>query len=176
MGGLELRADCARCEGLCCVGLAFDQGAAFAFDKPADTPCRYLSDDSCCGVHAALVERGFSGCARYDCFGAGQRVCTELFPGRSWRESPELARRMFEAFRVLQQAHELSLLLCTASRLELSPSQSARREELELELERAGARASDVERLVAEVRAFFQELRALLPDRALARRRLVLAP
>ncbi|HEY6597232.1 MAG TPA: pentapeptide repeat-containing protein, partial [Asanoa sp.] len=35
----ELRADCTRCVGLCCVAPAFSASADFAIDKPAGRPC-----------------------------------------------------------------------------------------------------------------------------------------
>ena len=71
----ELRADCARCAGLCCVVPAFTVSADFAIDKPSGVACPNLAtDDFGCSIHAELRERGFPGCTVYDCFGAGQRV------------------------------------------------------------------------------------------------------
>jgi hypothetical protein len=70
----RLRADCARCAGLCCVVPALSRSRDFAIDKPAGVPCPHLQDDHRCGIHADLRERGFPGCTAYDCFGAGQRV------------------------------------------------------------------------------------------------------
>ena len=35
----RLRADCARCAGLCCVAPAFAASADFAIDKPAGHAC-----------------------------------------------------------------------------------------------------------------------------------------
>lgn len=115
-----LRADCARCDGLCCVGLAFDRSAWFSFDKPANLPCRYLSPESRCLVHGSLVERGLAGCALYDCHGAGQRV-TEMFSNEPWRQSPEAARAVLDAFWIVRQIHELLLLIREAGRLDLRP-------------------------------------------------------
>ena len=40
-----LRADCSRCEALCCVAPAFAASADFAIDKPAGVPCPRLRDD-----------------------------------------------------------------------------------------------------------------------------------
>lgn len=68
----ELRADCSRCVGLCCVVPAFARSADFAFDKPAGRPCPNLATDHRCGIHASLRERGMPGCVVFDCFGAGQ--------------------------------------------------------------------------------------------------------
>lgn len=115
------RADCSRCVGLCCVGLAFDRSPSFAFDKAAGTPCRHLTSEDRCRRHACLEAEGLGGCARYDCGGAGQQVSTDLFPGRSWREGPQIAREMLEAFRALREVVELRALLGAARRLPLGP-------------------------------------------------------
>jgi hypothetical protein len=124
MGEPALRADCTRCNGLCCVYLAFDRSELFAFDKAAGTPCRHLSDDCRCAIHADLARRGFAGCSRYDCLGAGQRVVQELFGGRSWREGAAVAAAMFSAFRTMRTVHELLLLLRQAGALRLTSDQA----------------------------------------------------
>ncbi|MBY3552484.1 pentapeptide repeat-containing protein [Modestobacter lapidis] len=103
----ELRADCARCVGLCCVAPTFVASADFAIDKPAGRPCRHLQGDSRCGVHAELRKRGFPGCTVFDCFGAGQHLTQGTFGGRDWREAPETATAMFAGFAVMRQLHEL---------------------------------------------------------------------
>jgi Pentapeptide repeats (8 copies) len=102
---VELRADCARCVGLCCVAPAFARSADFAFDKTAGTPCAHLAEDFRCAIHADLRDRGFAGCTVFDCLGAGQRV-TAAFAGRDWR-TPEVATPMFAAFGSARQIHEL---------------------------------------------------------------------
>jgi hypothetical protein len=108
--GRALRADCARCLALCCVAPAFQRSADFAIDKPPGVACPNLRDDDRCGIHADLRERGFAGCAAYDCFGAGQRV------------SAGAARdaELFARFAVVRQLHELLWYLDEA--LELEPS------------------------------------------------------
>ncbi|MEU2349591.1 pentapeptide repeat-containing protein [Modestobacter sp. NPDC049651] len=103
----RLRADCARCAGLCCVGPAFAASADFAIDKPAGTPCVHLRTDDRCGIHDRLPERGFPGCTVFDCFGAGQQVVQATSGGRGWRESPELAAGMFAVLPVMRQLHEV---------------------------------------------------------------------
>jgi len=117
--GLELlRADCSRCVGLCCAGPAFAASADFAIDKPAGQPCPNLRPDFRCGIHDRLRERGFPGCTAYDCFGAGQRV-TATFAGKDWRD-PNVAPRMFAAYGVARDLHELLWYLTEAA--ELNPS------------------------------------------------------
>ena len=114
----DLRADCARCFGLCCVALPFAASADFAIDKQAGEPCPNLRQDHRCGIHARLRDKGFSGCTVYDCFGAGQKVSQITFGGQDWRAgSAEQARRMFDVFPVVRQLHELLWYLSEALRL-----------------------------------------------------------
>ena len=120
MPDLDLAADCARCAGLCCVVPAFTRSADFAISKPAGQPCPNLGPDSRCAIHAGLRDRGFAGCAAYDCFGAGQQTVQVTFGGRDWRSSPGLAAQMFAAFGVMRQLNELRWHLVQASEL-LSP-------------------------------------------------------
>ncbi|HYJ75697.1 MAG TPA: pentapeptide repeat-containing protein [Kineosporiaceae bacterium] len=110
----ELRADCSRCTGLCCVAPAFARSADFALDKPAGRACPNLRGDFRCGIHDRLPERGFRGCTVYDCFGAGQRLTQETFPGTDWRRTPEILG-VYETVRAL---HEL--LWYVAAALELA--------------------------------------------------------
>ncbi|MGW8873370.1 pentapeptide repeat-containing protein [Streptomyces mirabilis] len=118
---LELRADCGRCFGLCCVALPFTRSADFAIDKDAGTPCQNLRTDSRCGIHTQLREKGFNGCTVYDCFGAGQQVSQVTFAGQDWRTGPrERARQMFDVFPVVRQLHELLWYLNEA--LTLAPA------------------------------------------------------
>lgn len=102
---MRLRADCARCYGICCVAPGFAASADFAITKPAETPCPNLRGDSWCAVHDTLRERGFPGCTVYDCFGAGQVVAARA--GGDWRGDTDRARRMFAAYPVLRDLHEL---------------------------------------------------------------------
>jgi uncharacterized protein YjbI with pentapeptide repeats len=103
----SLRADCARCAGLCCVAPAFSASADFAIDKAAGQACPNLRPDFRCGIHARLRQRGFPGCAAYDCFGAGQKVTQVTFGGQDWRRAPGIAAQMFRVFTVMRQLHEL---------------------------------------------------------------------
>jgi hypothetical protein len=113
---IELRPDCTKCCGLCCVGPAFDADQGFGFDKPAHTACRHLKRDYRCAIHPQLALRGFPSCAAFDCHGAGQWVTQQLFGGRSWQSSPELAASMFACFRRYRVLHELMVLLDLAVR------------------------------------------------------------
>jgi hypothetical protein len=113
----DLRADCTRCFGLCCVVPAFAASADFAIDKPAGQACPNLGADSRCGIHDRLRERGFAGCTVYDCFGAGQQVSQVTFGGRDWRHDPDGARRMFAVFPIVRQLHELLWYLTEARAL-----------------------------------------------------------
>jgi uncharacterized protein YjbI with pentapeptide repeats len=110
----SLRPDCERCFGLCCVAPAFAASADFAIDKDAGQPCPHLRPDFRCGIHAHLRQRGFPGCAVYDCFGAGQKVAQVTFRGRDWRQGPRTAPRMFGVFAVVRQLHELLWYLTEA--------------------------------------------------------------
>ena len=161
---MELRADCARCAGLCCVSLPFDRSEWFAFDKPAEVPCPHLLGTNRCGIHGSRRRQGFAGCAEYECYGAGQSV-TALFQNASWREHGELASAMFSAFRTLRHVHELCLLLEEAGRLELTPERAERRAQLLTRLEplegwtAQGAASFDASQCHADVHAFLGSLR-----------------
>lgn len=115
---LGLRAACGDCFALCCVALHFGRSAEFSFDKPAGEPCPNLGDDHRCGIHADLRGHGCSGCAVFDCFGAGQKVSQHTFGGVDWRRGtdsdPARARRMFAVFPIMRQLHELLWYLAEA--------------------------------------------------------------
>ncbi|MFJ6567809.1 pentapeptide repeat-containing protein [Streptomyces sp. NPDC091292] len=113
-GSDPLRADCARCFGLCCVALPFAASSDFAVDKPAGKPCAHLASDFGCGIHTDLREKGFTGCTVFDCFGAGQKVAQVTFGGRDWRENPGASRQMFDVFPVMRGLHELLRYLTEA--------------------------------------------------------------
>lgn len=122
----SLRADCSQCAGLCCVAPAFARSADFAINKPAGRACPNLAADFGCTIHRELRERGFPGCAVFDCFGAGQQVVQVVFAGREWRTDPDLATSMFAVFNVMRQLKELLWYL--AESLEKLPSSLLRKE------------------------------------------------
>ncbi len=109
----DLRPDCERCCGLCCVAPAFLVSADFAIKKAEGQPCPNLQPDFRCAIHPRLRVLGFPGCVAYDCFGAGQ-VTQEVFAGSDWQANPEIASRMFAVFFVVRQLHELLWYLTEA--------------------------------------------------------------
>ncbi len=130
----SLSADCAQCAALCCAYYPFDKSDQFAADKPAGEPCVHLSGTGRCKIHGSLKERGYPGCAAYDCLGAGQHVVQGLFGGRSWQQEPALKAPMFEAFRAMRLVHDLLSMLNTAEILPLEPSQRHELSELKRDL------------------------------------------
>ncbi|MGW7791352.1 pentapeptide repeat-containing protein [Streptomyces tricolor] len=158
----DLRGDCARCFGLCCVALPFARSADFATDKPAGKPCANLRPDHRCGIHADLRQKGFTGCTVYDCFGAGQKVSQVTFGGQDWRGKPrEHARRMFDAFPVVRQLHEMLWYLTEALGL---PAARPVHPELREALERTErlTRQTPEELAALDVAAHRQEVGVLL--------------
>jgi hypothetical protein len=168
MNADDLRADCARCAALCCVAPAFDRSAEFAYDKPADTPCRHLAGDDRCAIHAGREGAGFSGCVLFDCYGAGQRIVQELYGGRSWRDDPDLLAEMSRCFFALRRVHELLMLLGEAAKLDLSAPVRETLEEHRRRLDPdagwspAALLSLDLDRMNLEARAFLGSLRPYL--------------
>jgi hypothetical protein len=158
---LDLRADCERCFGLCCVAPAFSASADFAIDKAAGQPCPNLSADFRCGIHQRLRQRGFPGCAVFDCFGAGQKVSQITFAGQGWRRAPGTAKQMFEVFTIMRQLHELLWYLAEA--LTLRPARSLHGE-LRLALDQTDRLTRDDPAALVEldVEAHRQHVNALL--------------
>ena len=161
---VALRPDCTSCCGLCCVAPAFDADQGFGYDKPAYTPCRHLQPDCQCAIHSQLAAIGFPGCAQFDCHGAGQRVTQQVFGGRSWQESPELAQRMFGTYSRLLPLHELmSFVDWALPRVATDADRERLREQLQA-IDALGDRiaaAGDA----AAVRAIRAETLALLRER-----------
>ncbi len=102
---------------LCCVAPAFAASSEFAFDKFAGDPCANLANDNRCTIHETLPEAGFPGCVVYDCYGAGQRVTQERFPGVDWRRDIRAGEAMLDAFSALRPLHELLWHLAAALEL-----------------------------------------------------------
>ncbi len=164
-----LHADCGRCVGLCCVALAFAASDEFGFDKFAGDPCPNLAADNRCGIHTRLRDAGFPGCVVYDCFGAGQRVSSETFPGADWRVDEAVAAAMFAAFDLVRSLHELLWYVETALALPaarpLAGRLRAARDETDAMAGRAGTPGgpgrAEVEAYRADVAALLREASAL---------------
>lgn len=162
---INLEPDCANCAAYCCVALAFDKGNMFAYDKAAAEPCNNLSDTHRCVVHDQLEAKGFTGCIRYNCFGAGQRVFNEVFSNRSWRDYPNEAQEMFDAYRVMHNVHEFLAMLRQVRHLNLDAPQLMQVEAFEAELQPTLAwtqptlRAFQTSGTFDEIRHFFKSLR-----------------
>jgi hypothetical protein len=178
---LGLRADCARCVGLCCVAPAFAASADFAIDKPAGRPCPHLQDDSRCEIHTELRPRGFPGCVVYDCFGAGQKVTQVTFGGHDWREDPATAQRMFAVFPVVRDLHELLWYLAEAIAMVPATAPGGLRDDLTrafegVEQESRGAPSAllglDVGAVRADAAALLRRASALVRGDVPARRQL----
>jgi hypothetical protein len=93
------RADCSKCCGLCCVAPDLLAVQGFGVDKPAEKPCVHLNAHQRCSIHATRESHGYAACGGFDCFGAGQWITQRLFGGAKWTDSPDLASRMFAAYR-----------------------------------------------------------------------------
>jgi hypothetical protein len=143
----QLRADCSRCIGLCCVALPFAASADFAVDKPAGVPCLHLADDDRCRIHDRLRPAGYPGCTVYDCFGAGQRLTRGAGEERSWRGSPATAAGLFRSLPLLQGVHELLALLDETAGLTAGSGSARTVDELRDRAEALAAQIAD--RLVA---------------------------
>lgn len=103
----DLKIDCEKCFGICCVALYFSKTEGFPNDKVAGNPCINLQGNFGCKVHESLKDKGLKGCMTYDCFGAGQKVAQLTFKGEDWRKSKEKASKMFDIFLKMRQLHEM---------------------------------------------------------------------
>jgi hypothetical protein len=167
MKKIELRADCANCAALCCMALAFDRSALFAIDKPAGQACLHLDACGACAIHDARAARGFSGCVRFDCLGAAQRVTQAFFGGRNWMEDRSLVGPMSRAFGILLRAHAYLALLNQAATIHLAPPDRQTLIALRAALEDAGACAEDIDALRLRVDDFLSRLRPYVEGKAL---------
>jgi hypothetical protein len=140
---IELRADCARCAGLCCVALPFTRSAEFAIDKPAGIACPNLRQDHRCAIHDHLRDRGFPGCTAFDCFGAGQRVV------REFADNDRAA--MYAAFAAGRQVHEMLWHLGEAGAISTDDGLRRRARHLAADLEACDLRTVDVAARRSEV-------------------------
>ncbi len=160
-----LRADCSRCEALCCVAFAFDRSQGFPVDKPNGEPCAHLKCDQRCGIYEQRGDEGYGPCIGYDCFGAGQRVVQDLFSGQSWRDAAELLPDMVAAFVILARIHELRAMLIRAGTLPLTSEERERVTAFDAELDppegwsQLDLAAFDIEDADSRTRTFLASLR-----------------
>ncbi len=101
----DLRSDCSRCSGLCCVLLPFQTSGGFGADKTGGVPCHHLGAENRCGIHDRLRSTGWPGCEVFECFGAGQLVTEQTYNGATWREVDDLGEMaaVLSATRMLQE-------------------------------------------------------------------------
>lgn len=162
----DLRGDCSRCFALCCTAFGFTRSSDFAEDKPAGSPCRHLDASFACTIHETLPSRGFRGCTVFDCFGAGQVVSQRLFAGVSWRDRPDTRDRMFSAFAVVKELHEMMWHLLEAQERTYDPETADTARELVASLvsltrRRVGELESlDIGEIRARVRPVLMEVSA----------------
>lgn len=102
-----MKADCTKCFSLCCTALNIVASSDFSINKPAGTPCLNLQPNYSCQIHSQLRDKGFKGCTVFDCLGAGQVVSQVTFKGQSWRGNPEIGKKMFQVFPIMEQLHEM---------------------------------------------------------------------
>ncbi|WP_323036607.1 hypothetical protein [Pararhodobacter sp.] len=112
------------------MALAFDAGEDFAADKPACAACPKLDGAFSCTIHETLDAAGYSGCRKFSCLGAGQRVTHDVFAGQNWRDQPALMVPMAEALAALRRIHQDLELLVTARTLPLPAAAAAQCEAL----------------------------------------------
>ena len=110
----NLKNDCKKCFGFCCVALYFSASEGFPTNKEAGRPCANLKKDFSCAIHNTLIDKGLKGCTAYDCFGAGQKVAQVTYNGQDWRKVPESSQQMFEVFPIMRQLHEMLWYLTEA--------------------------------------------------------------
>ena len=107
----KFRADCGNCCGLCCVVPVQLAAQGFPVEKSAEVPCVHLTGNHRCSIHAKRHVHGYSACEQFDCFGAGQWITQHLFAGAHWSDSPEIAGRMFAAYRHWAPRFEAAALI-----------------------------------------------------------------
>jgi uncharacterized protein YjbI with pentapeptide repeats len=130
-------------------------------------PCPHLRADFRCGIHTSLRERGFPGCAVYDCFGAGQQVVQVTFGGLSWRDEPEVASQMSAVFPVMRQLHEWLWYVFEALALQATPAELEQRQPqatpAELEQRQPQATTTSLHGALDDARAELEQLTHLDP-------------
>ncbi|MBD7912221.1 MULTISPECIES: pentapeptide repeat-containing protein [Clostridium] len=114
----DLKADCKKCFGFCCVALYFSSTEGFPENKDAGYPCTNLEDDFKCSIHKKLTQNGLKGCTAYDCFGAGQKVAQVTYSKKDWRRNSDKSKEMFDVFLIMRQLYEMIWYLTEAFRIQ----------------------------------------------------------
>lgn len=107
----NLKIDCNRCSGLCCVALFCAKSDGFPENKESGIPCKYLNSNFQCDIHSKLIEMKMKGCIAYDCFGSGQKVTKDIFPTINWKTNKDKSKEIFETFLVVFQLHQMEWYL-----------------------------------------------------------------
>lgn len=126
----NLKIDCEKCFGLCCVALYFSKCEGFPVDKVAGEPCLNLQSDFRCKIHQELRQKGLKGCMAYDCFGAGQKVVQVTYKGARQGGTSKVSNQMYEVFLIMKQLHEMMWYLMLAINFEGTQSIEAKLQEM----------------------------------------------
>ncbi|HBG11953.1 MAG TPA: hypothetical protein DDX68_09370, partial [Clostridium sp.] len=110
----NLKIDCKKCSGLCCVALYCTKTDGFPANKEAGTPCKHLDSDFSCKIHSRLADNNYKGCLAYDCFGAGQRTTQLYLPDGTWETNSEQKDKLFQVFIIVYQLHQMLWYLVEA--------------------------------------------------------------
>ena len=105
MDDTELVSNCENCIGLCCVAPPFAKSNEFAYAKAEGEPCQHLTGGYHCSIHDDLASSGFTGCVKFECYGAGQKITQHHFKNQSWRDDHLTAKRMFHIFLTVKALH-----------------------------------------------------------------------
>jgi hypothetical protein len=88
-----LRADCERCQGLCCIAPAHRPENGFPKQKAPNVACENLNpSDFRCTIFHDLEVSGYTACRSCECFGAGPQVTRWLVD-----EGPNLPEDVVES-------------------------------------------------------------------------------
>lgn len=107
----EIKADCSKCSGLCCIALFFSKMDGFPQDKEAGKPCINLNKDYYCKIHGELKNCKMRGCIGYDCFGAGQHVTSVIYKGETWQTIKGKSQEIFDVFVVVFHLYQIRYFL-----------------------------------------------------------------
>lgn len=114
----DLKINCEKCFGFCCIALYFSASEGFPTNKEAGEPCINLASDFKCSIHSNLRKQGLKGCTSYDCFGAGQRTSQVTYKGQDWRGKGDASKEMYASFLIMRQIHEMLWYLTDCLTLE----------------------------------------------------------